>query len=258
MLVFFFGTTRFGDLSMLQDLVRRLLSPLSNLPPPTDPMVQSDLTLLNISTLLSRVPHSIFSGLQDEPEISPLSRLDATSSSDIRLVCASNLDFRLELIQQSQDSKTSMRENTPEIRLESNITPDISLTTIDTFAQQQSVTPTTLLSAKHYNISDAHPKHISALLRLLYIHSCLNPLNHSPHIPSLLIPLYSVFLQECEPKDIAHVEADTFWAFEAMIGEFSELEDEERGNVWMKTFSERLAWADEELSIDLVRSSVNY
>lgn len=238
---------------MLQDLVRRLLSPFSSLPSPTDPLISSDMTLLNVSTQLSRVPHGIFSGLQDEPDISPLSRLDATSFGDIRITCASNLDFRLELIRQSQDSKTS-HGSTPEIRLESDVTPGISLSTPDALAGLQSVTPTTLLSAKQYDISGAHSKHISALLRLLYIHSCLNPLNHSPHIPSLLIPLYSVFIQENEPKDAAHAEADTFWAFEAMIGEFSELEDEEGGNAWMKKLSERLAWADEELSTDLVRS----
>jgi hypothetical protein len=79
-------------------------------------------------------------------------------------------------------------------------------------------------------------------------------MNHSPHVPSLLIPLYSILIQETDPKDTAHVEADTFWVFEAMIGEFSELEDEEGGNIWMKKLSERLLWADEELSTNLVRA----
>jgi hypothetical protein len=55
-----------------------------------------------------------------------------------------------------------------------------------------------------------------------------------------------------DPKDVAHVEADTFWVFEAMIGEFSELEDEEGGNIWMKKLGDRLAWADAELSANLV------
>jgi hypothetical protein len=69
---------------------------------------------------------------------------------------------------------------------------------------------------------------------------------------SLLIPLYSVLLQEVESPDVAHVEADTFWLFEAMVGEFAELEDDEGGNGWMRRFSDRLAWADPELSADLV------
>jgi hypothetical protein len=69
---------------------------------------------------------------------------------------------------------------------------------------------------------------------------------------SLLIPLYSVLHQEVESPDVAHVEADTFWLFESMVGEFAELEDEEGGNDWMRRFSGRLQWADPELSADLV------
>lgn len=46
--------------------------------------------------------------------------------------------------------------------------------------------------------------------------------------------------------------ADAFWLFEAMIGEFAELEDEEGGNLWMKKFGERLTWADSELAETLV------
>jgi hypothetical protein len=80
-------------------------------------------------------------------------------------------------------------------------------------------------------------------------------MNRSPHIPSLLIPLYSVLIQEIEPKDAPHVEADTFWVFEAMIAEFSELEDEEGSNFWMQKLSERLTWADEELANNLVKSN---
>jgi hypothetical protein len=142
-----------------------------------------------------------------------------------------------------------MHRVTPEIRLEAHAPP-----TPETLAGPLPSVPTTLLSAKDYSISGAHQKHMSALLRLLYLHLCLNPMNHSPHIPSLLIPLYSVLIQETEPKDAAHVEADTFWVFEAIIGEFSELEDEEGGNIWMKKLSERLEWADEELSTNLVKA----
>ena len=72
---------------------------------------------------------------------------------------------------------------------------------------------------------------------------------------SLLIPVYSVLLQEIEAPDVAHVEADTFWLFEAMVGEFSQLEDEEGGNQWMRRLSDRLEWADPELSADLVGST---
>lgn len=241
-------------LTFLKDLVRRLLSPISSLPPPIDPLSSTDMKILNISTLLSRVPHSLFSGIQDYPETSALSVLDATAPEDIRIKCASNLDARLAMIHQSQD-KESVHGSTPEIRLESDATPNISLTNTDATNGHVTEAPTTLLSAREYAYSGAHPKHLSALHRLLYLHSCLNPLNHSPHIPSLLIPLYSILIQETEPKDAIHVEADTFWVFEAMIGEFSELEEEESGNIWMRKLSERLSWADNELSVNLVRPS---
>jgi hypothetical protein len=38
-----------------------------------------------------------------------------------------------------------------------------------------------------------------------------------------------------------------------MVGEFADLEDEDGGNEWMRRFSDRLQWADPELSTDLVR-----
>jgi hypothetical protein len=34
----------------------------------------------------------------------------------------------------------------------------------------------------------------------------INPGNLSPHIPALLVPLYSVLSQEIESEDLAHVE----------------------------------------------------
>ncbi|KAG5221179.1 regulator of Vps4 activity in the MVB pathway-domain-containing [Salix suchowensis] len=74
--------------------------------------------------------------------------------------------------------------------------------------------------------------------------------------------MYAVMCFEVEPRDVPHIEADTFWLFEAMLGEFSELEDEEGGRAWTKKLSERLAWADQDLSDTLVRlagaSSVAY
>lgn len=66
-----------------------------------------------------------------------------------------------------------------------------------------------------------------------------------------MVPLYSVLMQEVDPEDLTHLEADTFWLLEAMVAEFSGLEDE-GGNIWMKVFSKRVAWADFDLSTDLV------
>jgi hypothetical protein len=52
---------------------------------------------------------------------------------------------------------------------------------------------------------------------------------------------------------LAHAEADTFWLFEAMIGEFSDLLEDDGCNLWMRRFSEQVALTDDELFTDLVR-----
>lgn len=226
------------------DLIRRLLTPIASLPPPTNPLIPADMSLQTVFESLARVPESLFIRLQDEPEVSPLSLLDSSASDDLRITCASNLDLRLQMIQESETSK-DVNGGTPEIRLERRASD------ANTLSGRRRGAPTTLLSAKDYTFAGAHKKHTSALFRLLYLHSRLNPHSHSPHTSSLLVPLYTVLLQETDPKDVAHVEADTFWVFEAMIGEFSELDDETGGKVWMKKFSERLAWADAQLSVDL-------
>ncbi|KAI9446513.1 regulator of Vps4 activity in the MVB pathway-domain-containing protein [Lactarius indigo] len=227
------------------DLVRRLLEPFSNLPPPTSPPCSLDAALTGAIKDLFRVPANLFSSLEEEPETLSGCPLDPQADSDIKISCAANLDIRLRAINESSHEP----QNLPEIRLDGvDTTPVISVTSPDA---EDSATPRTLLYSQSFNTGGAHPKHASALIRLLYIHSCLNPANHSPHMASLLIPVYSVLLQEVESPDVAHVEADTFWLFEAMVGEFSQLEDEEGGNQWMRRLSDRLEWADPELSADL-------
>ena len=229
--------------------MRRLLEPFSNLPPPTSPPSSLDAALTGAIKDLFRVPANLFSGLEEEPESFSGCPLDPQADSDIKLSCAVNLDVRLGAINQSRQDSDSL----PEIRLDdgADTTPLISVTSPDA---GDSGMPRTLLYSQSFDTGGAHPKHASALIRLLYIHSCLNPANHSPHMASLLIPVYSVLLQEVEPLDVAHVEADTFWLFEAMVGEFAQLEDEEGGNQWMHRLSDRLEWADPELSADLVGS----
>ncbi|KAI0306632.1 regulator of Vps4 activity in the MVB pathway-domain-containing protein [Multifurca ochricompacta] len=196
---------------------------------------------------LFRVPASLLSSLEEEPESFESCPLDPLADAKIKISCAANLDIRLKAINQCSDDSKDL----PEIRLEGEIdvTPEISVTSP---GAEGSAPSQTLIPSHSVNIGGAHPKHASALIRLLYIHSCLNPANHSPHMASLLIPLYSVLLQEVESPDVAHVEADTFWLFEAMVGEFAELEAEESGNEWMGRFGDRLQWADPELSTDLM------
>lgn len=58
--------------------------------------------------------------------------------------------------------------------------------------------------------------------------------------------------EEADPNELAHSEADTFWLFESLLREISELEEEEGGTIWMKRLGERLAAADPELHEDLV------
>ncbi|TFY56460.1 hypothetical protein EVG20_g8917 [Dentipellis fragilis] len=233
------------------DLVRRLLDPYASLPPPTDPLGPLDTSLMEAIKDLFRVPPNLFAGLEEEPEAFTSCPVDTTASDDVKIRCASALDHRLQLIH-ARDADNSS-QTTPEIRIQDDAdsNPEISVTSPNSTASPGLNGSITLYPSKAFKTAGAHPKHAAALVRLLYIHSCLNPAHKSPHMASLLIPLYSVLSQEIEPHDLAHVEADTFWAFEAMVSEFAELEDEEGGNQWMQKFSQRLQWADIELYNDM-------
>ena len=145
-----------------------------------------------------------------------------------------------------------MEEPSPKKSKTQGKTPEISLRPPESPTSTHSGLSTTLLPSRPYSSFGAHNKHSTALLRLLYIHSCLNPANHSPQIGSLLVPIYAALVEEVDPEDLPHVEADTFWVFESMIGEFSELEDEQNGTIWVQKLSDRLRWADPELADDLV------
>ena len=149
------------------------------------------------------------------------------------------------------DGQSNYTPPTPEIRLEIHSEEtDGSTATNDTIA----VEGTTLMPSRKCMFGYAHPKHCSALLRLLYFHMTINPGNISPHLSSLLVPLYSVLMQEVDSEELAHVEADTFWLFEAILAELLGLEDNS-GKDWMEKLSERLAWADNDLFVHLVNCS---
>ncbi|KAJ3796720.1 regulator of Vps4 activity in the MVB pathway-domain-containing protein [Lentinula aff. detonsa] len=227
------------------DLVRQLLEPFENLPDPTTPLSSLDLSLIKVAKQLSGIPSNLFHDLQEEPEPSELCPLDGVSPDHVKISCSNNLSARLQVIQKHRQPDSS--SSIPEIRLESDAPDDTS----EGSAAESRSPGSMILHASNALGAQAHEKHTAALLRLLYLHSAVNPGNLSPHIPALLLPLYSVLNQEVEPEDFAHVEADTFWLFEAMVGEFSELEDEEGGNTWMRKFSERLTWADSDLRDNL-------
>ncbi|KAJ7582883.1 regulator of Vps4 activity in the MVB pathway-domain-containing protein [Mycena floridula] len=203
------------------DLVRRLLEPFASLPAPSVPPIQLDVALRNVSDQLSRIPPSLFADLEQAPKSSVMCPLSSSALPERRITCANNLDDRIKVLRARNNSTPS---EIPEIRLESSTEP------------ASSDGSNRMLS----NGGHAHPLHISALLRLLYLHSSINPGNISPHLPSLLVPIYVVLLQEKDPEDLAHVEADTFWLFESMAVPFG----------WVNSPSV-LAWADDNLKKDL-------
>ncbi|KAF9264775.1 hypothetical protein L218DRAFT_202911 [Marasmius fiardii PR-910] len=214
--------------SSYYELVRRLLEPFANLPLPTTPMHPLDSSLLQASRQLSDIPPKLFHGLEKKTsDLTLPSPLEDSAPAELKLQCAKNLDVRLKSIREERQS-ISGSVAIPEIRLE---TGDSGTTPADW----------------PHGVDNIPERHGSAVLRLLYLHSSINPGNRSPHVPTLLAPIYSVLNQQVEIEDLVHIEADTFWLFEAFIAEFSELEDEEGSGVWMKKFSERLAWADNDL-----------
>jgi len=242
---------------MRQDLVHRLLTPIASLPSPTDPLSPTDALIATLSLSLFRVSPDLFVLLENEPKsaLSGKCPLDPTAPDSIRISCASNLDKRLSLIKDDSDAC-----KTPEIRLETVLNgsnpvspPPLPSSAATSLASKRQRQPTTLLPSKAYNAPPAHRAHLSALLRLLYLHSTLNPAVQSPHVPWLLVPLYSALVGETHEADVAHAEADTFWLFEALVGEIAEMEEEEGGKIWTQKLSERIRWADGELAASLVR-----
>ncbi|GJE95200.1 IST1 family protein [Phanerochaete sordida] len=273
------------------DLVRQLLEPYTSLPPPTNPLSPLDSSLAEVQKELSRVPRALFANLGEEPEDLDQSPLSDSAVENIKIACAKALDTRLQLIRDATKSGVSTPteeppeiqiDSTPEIRLEgiqeqdidehssrgtedlddsgseayldaaSIGTPEISLSAPDSPTSAHSAAQRkTLVKSRPYSATGAHPKHETALIRLLYIHFSLNPAHRAPQTASLLVPLYSALVQEVIPEDAAHIEADTFWLFETFVSEFSDLDEPESAEVWLKKLGERLNWADAELAEDL-------
>ncbi|KIY68595.1 hypothetical protein CYLTODRAFT_374069 [Cylindrobasidium torrendii FP15055 ss-10] len=234
------------------DLVQRLLVDFQNAPAPTKPLSPSDNALLEVSRQLARVPPALFVDLSDEPEAANLCPLSEEFDGDTKVPCASALQVRLDLFQ-AQGSQPSIAE-IPEIRLEFEEPSTSPLARASSLSKRVQAPPS--LVSKSLS-EKAHPKHMAALTRILYIHSIINPGNFSPHIPSLMVPVYTALLEEVEMDDLAHVEADTFWVFESLVSEFAELEDEHGGTVWMEKMGERLQWADIDLYESLERKGLN-
>jgi hypothetical protein len=211
---------------------------------------------MEVGKQLSGVPPNLYAFLEEDPEWVGISPLDEDAPEEIRIPLSHNLDRRLNAINQNDSGSVGDLNATPEIRLEADDipgTPEISVTAPENLSDETPAAPTTLVASRSFGIaSNASRRHVSALVRLLYVHSCLNPAHRSPYIASLLIPLYSALNMEIEAQDVAHAEADTFWLFEAMISEFAPLEDEAEGALWMKKLGDRVWQADSEFYTDLV------
>lgn len=245
-----------SDQRSLQSLVQRLLEPFESLPEPSTPLSSLDANLMEVGKQLSRVPPNLYVFLEEDPEWVGISPLDEDTPEEIRVPFAHNLDQRLGIINQKDSGSAGGSSVTPEIRLEADEipgTPEISVTAPENPSGEAPAAQTTLVASRSFGTaSNTSRRHFSALVRLLYVHSCLNPAHRSPYIASLLIPLYSVLNREIEAQDVAHAEADSFWLFEAMISEFSPLEDEAEGALWMKKLGDRVWQADSEFYTDLV------
>lgn len=220
------------------------MTPLADLSSVAHPRIPSDRKLLDALKPLEKVPPGLFGSLRIEPDDAPTCPLDHSAPEGFRLECAENLEQRLHSLRAHKPpTQKPVKVHLGETETD---TPKISVST------PEALTETTILTSHGVDLGGAHAKHCAVLRRILYLHASLNPAKQSPHTPSLLVPLYAVMLQETEPRDIAHVEADTFWVYEAMISDVSELEDEELGKQWLAKFSDRLKWADAELAADLV------
>lgn len=219
------------------EFVRQFLEPVSHFPP-LQPSNIADKALLDVCQLLANIPLPLLVDTLDSTKF-PLPHTSQVRSSASNIPCSDNLEIRLAVLQ--AEGYQPHPDPAP-----GRFFGHLSHTALPiTPGKEESAT------FEDSNVQFANEEHWSTLRRLLYLHTRINPGNVSPHISSLLVVLYMVMNQEAEQEDLAHVEADTFWLFEAILGEFSELGDSGGGNLWAKKLSERLRWADHELFDDL-------
>lgn len=227
--------------------MRRLLQPFTEL---SENSHDQDEKISETFKELSGLPRDMFSLLEEEPENFGNCPLNDDAPDDIRIPYAQILESRLNEL--NEPAKTRGGSTTPEIRLEADVsTPGISITSFDSEIWANGSAPKTLLDSRTCMFGNAHARHCSVLLRLLYLHNAVNPAKASSHTASLLVPLYSAMVQEVDTEELAHVEADTFWLLESIVAELSEV-DEDGRQVWMAELGKRLAWADYDFFTELV------
>ena len=207
--------------------------------------------MISLAKSLSPLPREL-GGVLEQSASCPF---DGSAPDGLRIDTADAVDRRLKLIQGHIHGVDSVN-SVPEIRLGSADAtlhmPQISVSSpIDSPTDDRArETSGTLL---HHAILTR--SHATSLLRLLYIHIALHPSTATHYLPSILVPLYVAMIQEVEPAELAHVEPDTFWLLTELWGEVGELAEDEGSQLWVAKFGQRLAWADPELSGDLVSGS---
>jgi hypothetical protein len=90
-----------------------------------------------------------------------------------------------------------------------------------------------------------------ALLRILCVHSSAHP-SQSLSTPVIATTIYSCLSRDVDSDSLQHLEADTFWMLQEMMGETSDLQDEAEVQNWMDRISSRLKEVDDELWDTLV------
>ncbi|KAF8522218.1 regulator of Vps4 activity in the MVB pathway-domain-containing protein [Hysterangium stoloniferum] len=227
------------------DLARPLLGRLRSTSPPTTPLSSMDALLLAMAKSLSTLP----SELDVDIEASPLCPFDDNAPEGLKIHDADAVDDRLRLIQANMHGLPSP-VGPPEIHVEDIQTPHIliSLPNDSSPVLETSTSNSPLILIRG---------HASSLLRLMYIHVSLHSAASATYLTSVLVPLYMAMVQEIDPAELAHVEADTFWLLNELWGEVSDLTDTERSQHWVSKFGQRLAWADPNLHGDLVRKGLD-
>lgn len=226
---------------------------LNALPPPSTPLSPLDASLLSLAKSLSHLPQEL-NGLLEQ---SPLCPFDSNAPDGLRIHAAEAVDQRLRVLQgHAHDANTV--NGTPEICI---APPDPNSLQMPQISVSSPIDSPIDDGSRKMTGTVLHPSvltrnHATSLMRLLYIHMALHPSTPTPYFTSILVPLYVAMIQEVEPTELAHVEPDTFWLFTELWGEVGELAENEGTQIWVSKLGHRLAWADPELSGDLVRGFI--
>lgn len=234
-------------------LAEQLLGVLSNMPPPSTPLVPQDRSIHQFAKDIESLPTPIRDAL--------LHHGDSNHSPDGHLIAIRHGDAVSNRITQlkgrSKVSNLPSESSIPSITLDN---PPLSPEKAQTFSEQQSVSPTTVLLPSSL-ITNPTAVYEDTILRLLYVHSSVHALHAQPMGPSpALAAIFAVVLDvalrahNSASLDMVAIEAEVFWLVEAIVGKVMELlEPEEEKDSWAAKFSKMTRWADQDLWIDLVR-----